>query len=78
MTKERIALFMCAASCQGGHSTAGKAASEALGVPYPIRLESLVDKAIQEGLNPDVLWPWAMKNWPRRPANSSGIRKSET
>ncbi len=69
MTQERVALFMCAASCQGGNSTAGKAASEALGVPYPIRLESLAEKAIKEGLDPDNLWPWAMKNWADRPAS---------
>ena len=70
MNKERIALFMCAASCQGGHSTAGAAAAEALGVPFPISLQELVKKAIQEELDPDKLWPWATKNWEHRPASA--------
>jgi hypothetical protein len=62
---------MCAASCQGGHSDAGAAAAEVLGVPFPIRLESLVKKAIQEGFDPNDLWPWAMKNWGKdRPAST--------
>ena len=71
MTKERIALFMCAASCQGGNSTAGAAAAEALGVPFPVRLEALVEQALREGLDPDKLWPWAMRNWgANRPTSS--------
>jgi hypothetical protein len=74
----RKALFMCAASCQGGHSTAGKAAAEVLGVPYPVRLESLVEKAVQEGFDPDELWPWAMKNWEHRPASAHSRPQSRT
>lgn len=61
MISERIALFMCAASCQGGHSDAGHAAAEALGVPFPITMPSLEHKALAEGLNPAELWPWLAK-----------------
>lgn len=63
----RQALFMCAASCQGGHSTSGKAASDALGVPYPVRMEALIEKAVAEGRDPNRLWPWTMTNWTNRP-----------
>lgn len=55
---ERVALFMCATHCQGGHSEAGAAAASALGVPFPLTMESLAAKARQEGLDPAVLWPW--------------------
>jgi hypothetical protein len=57
-TELRTALFMCAASCQGGHSDAGQAASKALGVPFPIRMDALVAKAKADGYDPDELWPW--------------------
>lgn len=58
MSPEREALFMCAAHCQGGHSDAGKAAAEALGVPFPIRMDDLVRRAAAEGADPRKLWPW--------------------
>lgn len=61
MNREREltkALLMCAASCQGGHSDAGMAASEALGIPFPIRMESLEAAAIREGFDPRELYPW--------------------
>lgn len=61
MTPERKALYMCAAYCQGGHSMAGDAASQALGVPFPIDMASLVRKARNEGENPAALWPWLIK-----------------
>jgi hypothetical protein len=54
----RTALFMCACHCQGGHSQAGMAAAEVLGVPFPLQMESLRAKAIEEGLDPKILWPW--------------------
>lgn len=54
----RIALFMCAAHCQGGHSEAGRRAAEALGVPFPIRMESLKRAARRDGYDPARLWPW--------------------
>lgn len=57
----RRALFMCAASCQGGHSKAGMAAADMLGVAFPIRMEALRVKAIQEGFDPGDLWPWWIK-----------------
>lgn len=60
MVTDREALFMCAASCQGAHSTAGAAASEVLGVPFPITMDNLIAKATAEGLDPDGLWPCVM------------------
>lgn len=53
------ALFMCAAHCQGGHSEAGMAASKALGVPFPIRMEELIVKAEELHLDIASLWPWS-------------------
>jgi hypothetical protein len=58
MTPDRKALFMCAAHCQGGHSQAGDAAAEALGVPFPLTMDKLVAKARSEGADPTTLWPW--------------------
>lgn len=54
----RIALFMCAAHCQGGHSDAGRVAAEVLNVPFPIRMEDLARQAKAEGFDPKQLWPW--------------------
>lgn len=61
MTKERIALFMCASHCQGGHSAAGMAAAEALGIEFPITMPNLRAQATKEGLDPKELWPWYAK-----------------
>ena len=58
MTDLEKALLMCAAHCQGGHSEAGMAAAEALGIPFPIRMESLKKAALARGYDPDELWPW--------------------
>lgn len=58
MSPERKALFMCACHCQGGHSDAGFAASEALGVPFPITMPNLIAAARAEGANPATLWSW--------------------
>ncbi len=58
MNRERIALFMCAAGCQGGHSSAGGVASEVLGIPFPITMKNLAKQAIKEGLDPRELWEW--------------------
>lgn len=57
----RRALFMCAASCQGGHSRAGDAAANVLRIPFPITMENLIEKAREEGFDPDDLWPWMMR-----------------
>lgn len=62
----RDALLMCAASCQGGHSDAGMAASQALGIPFPINMVNLVAKANEWGLNQDALWPWLRDMQARR------------
>jgi hypothetical protein len=48
-------------SCQGGHSDAGLAASEVLGIPFPITMENLVKKAVSEGYDAKALWPWLFK-----------------
>lgn len=60
-TELRTALFMCAASCQGGHSDAGTAAAAVLGVPFPIRMDDLVKRAVEVGYDPNALWPWFLK-----------------
>lgn len=60
-SKDRVALFMCAASCQGGHSSAGSAAADALGIPFPITMDALEAQATLEGLDPRVLWPWLFR-----------------
>lgn len=57
----RDALLMCASHCQGGHSDAGMAAAQALGIPFPVSMESLIAKAREWELDPDHLWPWVMK-----------------
>lgn len=57
----RVALFMCAAHFQGGHSDAGAITADELRVPFPITMDALVDRAQQEGLDPDGLWPWLKK-----------------
>ena len=63
MSKERIALFMCAAHCQGGHSAAGAAAAEALGITFPVTMKKLANRARKDGLDPKKLWPW----WEKAP-----------
>jgi hypothetical protein len=64
MTPERIALFMCAASFQGGNSSAGRAAADALGITFPITMQKLANRARKDGLDPKKLWPW----WVNAPA----------
>lgn len=59
---ERIALFMCAAHCQGRHSTAGRVAARALGIEFPITMPNLARRAKAEGLNAKELWPWWTKS----------------
>lgn len=58
MSPERIALYMCAAHCQGGHSAAGAEAAEALGITFPITMHKLANRARKDGLDPKKLWPW--------------------
>lgn len=57
-TRTILALLKCAAHCQGGHSDAGAAAADVLGVPFPLRMEDLVPRARQLGHNPAKVWPW--------------------
>ncbi len=58
MDPTRRALFMCAASCQGGHSDAGHAAADVLGVPFPIRMSELCRALRREGQEPAEFYPW--------------------
>ena len=64
MSPERIALFKCAPSHQGGHSATGAAAAEALGITFPITMQKLANRARKDGLDPKKLWPW----WDKAPA----------
>jgi hypothetical protein len=57
----RRVLYMCAASCQGGHSIAGDEAARLLGIAFPIRMENLKRAALIDGFDPDALWPWLRK-----------------
>lgn len=57
----REALFRVAPSYQGGHSVDGGAIADALGLTFPIRVPELEAKAKDEGMDPDVLWPWLAK-----------------
>jgi hypothetical protein len=54
----REALFRVAPSHQGGHSATGKAIADALGCTFPLQVYELEAKAKDEGMDPDVLWPW--------------------
>lgn len=65
---------MCAASCQGGHSEAGMAAAAALGIPFPITMDALLAKAIEERRDPDALWPWLMRQRQQRAAAGQAER----
>jgi hypothetical protein len=49
---------MAAANCQGGSSEAAAQVSAALGIPFPARMESLLEAAIRDGCDPEKLWPW--------------------
>jgi hypothetical protein len=72
MSTERIALYMCAAHCQGGHSTAGQAAADALGITFPITMQKLANRARKDGLDPKKLWPWWNKTTSLSPPARGG------
>lgn len=55
----RKVVFIVAPSHQGGHSRTGDVIAEALGVPFPVRMEEVVPAAIKAGLDPVDLWPWS-------------------
>lgn len=57
----REALYRAAPSFQGGHSADGGTIADALGATFPLRVPELEAKAKNEGMNPDVLWPWLAK-----------------
>jgi hypothetical protein len=54
----RRVILMCAASCQGGHSDAGRAAAELLNIAFPITMDGLKWAAERDGFNPAEVWPW--------------------
>jgi len=58
MTPERRAIFLAAQHCQGGHSQAGDAIAEVLGLPFPLRMTDLIAKLREEGQNPARFYPW--------------------
>lgn len=72
MSADRRALFMTAQHCQGGHSDAGYAASQALQIPFPITMADLVIKVRAEGLNPAVIYPWLAKMLPMQLGKRKG------
>lgn len=49
---------MAAAHCQGGSEKPNRQIADALGTPFPIRMESLAKTAVAAGFNIRVLWPW--------------------
>lgn len=57
MTELRLILAM-APSYQGGHSKIGAEVAAYLGVPFPLRLKSLEQKAKANGFDPYDIWPW--------------------
>lgn len=61
MTPERRALFLAGQHCQGGHSAAGDAIAEALGVPFPLRMPDLIAKLREEDHNPAAFYPWLIR-----------------
>lgn len=61
MTPERRALFLAGQHCQGGHSEAGAAISEILGVPFPLKMTDLIERLRAEGQNPATYYPWMIK-----------------
>lgn len=68
MDPTRRALFICAQHHQGGHSDAGKAAADALGIPFPIRMESLIKALQREGEDPAEFYPWFRRYRPGYPS----------
>jgi hypothetical protein len=52
------AVLMAAAHCQGGHSDAGAEIADLLGLPFPLRMETLRRAATDHGFLPYDLWPW--------------------
>ena len=56
--KLQRALYVCAPAFQGGNSNTGREIAEALGVPFPIRMDTLKPAAIKAGFDPDEIWPW--------------------
>lgn len=52
ITRLRVALFMCAAHCQGGHSDAGAVAADELKVPFPITMDALAESGATRGSRP--------------------------
>lgn len=54
----RRLLFRCAPSFQGGHSDIGHELSQALEVPFPLRMPALTEAAVKVNLDTQKLWPW--------------------
>lgn len=52
------ALLMSAPGHQGGHSDAGKALSEVIGVRFPLHMDDLISCAKKLDFEVGELWPW--------------------
>lgn len=55
------ALLRAAPQFQGGHSDVGMHIAEALGIPFPITMDSLRTCARHHEFMPYDLWPWLEK-----------------
>jgi hypothetical protein len=58
----REALFRCAPLHQA-HAQSGTAIADALDIAFPIRMEELEAAAKDDGMNPELLWPWVDRQW---------------
>ena len=54
----RLVLAM-APSFQGGHSKIGGEVADLLGIPFPLTMQNLAQKARALGFEPVDLWPWS-------------------
>jgi len=61
LSPERRALFLAGQHCQGGHSEAGRAIADLLGLPFPLNMRDLIAKVRAEGENPAAFYPWLIR-----------------
>jgi len=61
LTKEVEALFLAGQHCQGGHSDAGRAIADVLGLPFPLTMAALMEGLRERGENPVRFYPWMIR-----------------
>lgn len=61
LTKEIEALFLAGQHCQGGHSDAGQAIADVLGLPFPLTMAALMEGLRERGENPALFYPWLIR-----------------